>query len=421
MKIFGYNINFNKVQNAAPVHQDKPLPEKAIITKKISYQNTLARTKQDIATWRSALQSAESLQYPNRAELYRLYKDVVLDAHLTSLIETRKNAILSSNFIVTKKDKEKTDKTEFIKKKWFYDFVNLALDSKFYGYSLIQFGEFKNDEFSDLTLVPREYVKPEFSIVVPTPYQQTGENYLESPYKEWLIGVGEKTDLGLLAKAAPLVLWKKGALQAWAEYTEVFGVPMRIGKTNTRDEATRGNMEAMLRDMGNSAWGVFDTDEVVELIETNKNSASEIFEKLIEKCDEQLSKLILGQTSTADQKSFVGSANVHERILHQINEADEIFMENIFTYQLVPFLNMHNLGFNGLKIESEADDELNLEQKSIIDLKLLEFYDIPPEYILETYGTPVIAKAISASTASVESKPVNIQNKLSEYYGDTEL
>lgn len=427
MKILGYEFNFNTKPIDVPVvnagNSDEIPKEKSIIRNTITYEQTLTRTRQDISTWRAAMLQAESIIHPNRTELYRLYKDVVLDSHLSSLIDTRKNAILSSDFIVTKKGKERLDKTEFITKKWFYDFTNYALDSLFWGFSLIQFGSFIDDEFTNLEIVPRQYVKPELGIVTATPYQLVGQSYLESPFKEWVIGVGDKHNLGLLAKAAPLVIWKKGALAAWAEYVELFGTPIRVGKTNTRDEATRSNMESMLKNMGTSAYGVFDTDDIIELVETRQVNASDIFDKLIDRCNSELSKLILGQTSTTDEKSFVGAAGVHERVMHQVNEADEIFIENIFTYQLVPFLNLHNLAFNGLKIESAEDDDLTLEEKSKIDIELLKtgLYTIPTEYILETYGTPVVAiSPIQPSTGSTTNTS-SIKNKLSDYYGSNEL
>ncbi|MCD6017269.1 MAG: hypothetical protein K0S53_390 [Bacteroidetes bacterium] len=423
MKILGYDISLNKIQNATPT-QSQALPEKSnIFRTQVKYQQTLSRTRQDIATYRSALQSAESITYPNRTELYRLYKDIVMDAHLASLIDTRKKAILASSFIVTKNGKEKLEKTEFLQKKWFYDFTNLAMDSIFWGHSLIQFGDFVNDEFTNLSLVPREYVKPEFNVVVSNPSLMTGVSYLETPFKEWVIGVGDRNCLGLLSQAAPLVLWKKNALAGWANYIELISIPIRIGKTDTRDEKTRANMEEMLKTMGQAAYGIFDLEDTIELIESRNTSPYEIFDKMIERCNSELAKLILGQTSTSDQKSYVGAANVHERVMHQVNEADEIFIENIFTYQLVPFLNMHGLGFNNLKIESEADDELTLQDKAKIDIELLKFYEIPAEYILETYGTPVIPRTISPKTTDTldDSKITDVTNKLSDYYGDSKL
>ena len=71
-------------------------------------------------------------------------------------------------------------------------------------------------------------------------------------------------------KAAPLVIWKKNALGAWAEYAEVFGVPLRIGKTNVRDEETRANMEGFLKNLGTSSYGLFDTDDLIEIVDSGK-------------------------------------------------------------------------------------------------------------------------------------------------------
>jgi len=105
--------------------------------------------------------------------------------------------------------------------------------------------------------VPRIYVVPEFSLVRSNTATVTdGKHFDESPYNNWCIGVGEKKDLGLIMYLAPYVIWKKNAMAAWAEFAEVFGSPIRVGKTDVRDELTRKNMENMLRNMGVASWAV---------------------------------------------------------------------------------------------------------------------------------------------------------------------
>lgn len=409
MELFGRHIPFTKVKDVSA-----NLPKSANIQRKINFEQTLHRTRQDIGTWRAAVLQAESLQYPNRVELYRLYKDVMNDAHLTGLINTRKYAILQSEYkVIDKADKEIEDKSELIHQKWFYDFIDHAMDSLFYGFSLVQFGALQNDVFSTVDLVPRQYVKQEFDIVVETPSAITGENFLDGKYKGWVIGVGNKRDLGLLAKAAPYVLWKKGAMQAWAEYTEIFGTPIRIGKTDVRDEVTRSNMEGFLKNMGVSAYGVFDTNDIIELVESNRTDAFDVFDKMIERCNSELSKLILGQTGTTDEKAYAGSANVHERVLKMYGEQDEMFIENVINLQLLPLLNYHGLGFEGLRIESEEEDKFSYEEKAKIDLELLKYYDIDPKYIESEYGTPVTAKVQPVDN---KGSVASVKNKLDEYY-----
>src|ERR1022692_4466165 len=53
------------------------------------------RSRKDIATWRGALVSAESVYFPNRSRLYDLYEDVILDGHLSGVIAKRIDAVLN--------------------------------------------------------------------------------------------------------------------------------------------------------------------------------------------------------------------------------------------------------------------------------------------------------------------------------------
>ena len=53
------------------------------------------RNRKDIETWRNALISAESVYFPNRTKLYDLYEDIILDGHLTGVIEKRIDAVIN--------------------------------------------------------------------------------------------------------------------------------------------------------------------------------------------------------------------------------------------------------------------------------------------------------------------------------------
>ena len=85
MKIFGLDINFGKAQN---ISVNKPT--NSDIFRTITQPTQLYRSRQDISTWRAALTSAESLVNPQRYNLYRIYKDVELDAHISAAIMQRK-------------------------------------------------------------------------------------------------------------------------------------------------------------------------------------------------------------------------------------------------------------------------------------------------------------------------------------------
>ena len=50
----------------------------------------------DIADYMSAIRSFENVDYSRRYKLYDLFSDILMDTHLSSVIEKRKNSVLSS-------------------------------------------------------------------------------------------------------------------------------------------------------------------------------------------------------------------------------------------------------------------------------------------------------------------------------------
>jgi phage gp29-like protein len=389
MKLFGFEINrLKSVQN-----KDEQQPENAQILARIT-ERQLTRQKQDIQKWRNAISIAESKFNPSRVELTRIFNDIVLDAHLSALMQTRSLAILSTEYKFVNPDGSENDDVEDqMHREWFNKYIQYCIDSIFYGFSLIELGDIKNDGFDDIKLIPREYVVPETGIVKTEMYglSNYGFPFKDEPYSDWNIFIGSN-DLGLLNKAAPLVIWKKNVLGAWSIRADLFGMPIRIGKTNIRNNDSRLMMEQMMREMDVATWGVFDKDDEIEFVETASNDAFKIYDEMVNRTNSELSKLILGQTGTTDEKSYSGSAEVHERIAQMYAYADREFVENCVNDKLIPLMVKHGIMPDGIKFEFCENDELTIDQQFKIDAELLKYYNIPAEYITEKYGTPVEMK-----------------------------
>lgn len=312
----------------------------------------LVRIRQDIQNWREAMDDAERDTSPDRTELMRVFKDVVLDPHLSSLIETRKNKLLSSNFWIEDKNGKKLDKvTDLFLKAWFFKFMELAQDSEYYGYTLIEFGPIVDNAFTAVKKVREEFVVPEKGIVKKELGLNSTNNrpdsavieYLKTPWSNWSIGIGDEFNLGILSKLTPSAIWKKNVLGSWSERAEIFGQPIRIGKTLLRDEARRLNMEAMMVNMGSAASATLDKDDDVEFIETSNTDAHKIYNELIDRCNSEMSKLILGGTATVDENAFVGSSEVQERNLLDFSTKDKRRMKFIVEDQLIPLMRLHKM------------------------------------------------------------------------------
>ncbi len=210
MKIPYTNITIGKVTNKA----ERKRRDMADIIQRIK-KTQLIRTREDVKKWRDALEKAESMYLPDRTDLNRIFNDIMLDAHLTSLVQTIVLKTTSSPFYIEGADGEiDNELTDVFKKKWFRDFMKYVVEAPIYGYSLVQFGDVVGSQFKNTESVPREYVIPEKRAVKENLRQAaTGLTYFDDrPFDLWTIFIHEKYDLGLLTKAAPLVIWKKNVL-----------------------------------------------------------------------------------------------------------------------------------------------------------------------------------------------------------------
>lgn len=367
-------------------------PSEQVITRLVERYNS--RSRKDITSWRNALRQAENKETPRRVLLQNLYDDLVLDNHLSALMQARKMKLLSQKFKLVNKQTglEDKEKARLFHSAWFYQFMDQVLDSIFLGHTLIQFGDIKNGEFNEVQTVPRRHVVPERGEFLIEQYDIKGITYRGTTFMDWLIEVGDADNLGLLSKAAPNVLWKKNAQMAWSEYAEIFGMPIRIGKTTSRSQEDLDRMETMLQEMGTASYGVFQEGETIEFIESTKGDAYKVYDMLVDRCNKELSKLILGATMVMDDGSSLSQSEVHERVTKQIVEADKRLVGTVVNGQLFDLLNKHGYELDGMELVWDNREELTLAEQWTIDSGLLHNFDIEPEYFVNKYHVPVKAR-----------------------------
>ena len=97
--------------------KDKKVRSNQLISSTIPYVNTLYRIQSDLNTFNNALIFAMNVHNPQRIELFRLYQDIMLDAHLSSVINTRKASVLSAGFILVDKDGKENEENSNLKVK----------------------------------------------------------------------------------------------------------------------------------------------------------------------------------------------------------------------------------------------------------------------------------------------------------------
>lgn len=307
----------------------------------------LERLTADINDWRNAVEAAEDTINPDREELLVLYKDIVDDYQVTSGMGTRINMAISGTFQIIDENGEEDEEEQrkFLDPKgnplpWFRDLMRIIELSKFYGYEVANMISVEDNIYKEVYQIPEQNLVPIFrSILKDSRTGITQDNMIpitEDPQWTWLIEAGSTTDLGLLNKIAPLYIYKK-VLGAWNQHANIFGMPLRIGRTDLRDKERRQNMIQWMEEMGKASYGIFDPEDQVEFIEQKgSNDPYKIYDALINKCDAGISKIILHQTGTTDEKAFAGSAGVHQDILGQLIKSDQLDIAAIINDQLIP-------------------------------------------------------------------------------------
>lgn len=353
----------------------------------------MARTKADVLTWKNAIAMASNIESPKTFPYYNLLEDMMLDAHTTSQIQNRKLKTVSSNFTIKnhtgETHQELTDKLQ--KSVWFNEIISYILDSIFFGYTLIEFNRTETDPKKvKIDLIPRQNVLPKKGIILNDYQDDKGIDYLNAPeYGSWLIDFGTTGDLGLINKAIPHILFSRFAQSCWSELCEIYGIPPRVMKTNTRDSGALRRAEKMMTDMGAAAWFIIDETEKLEWATTGTPATGEVYNGLIKLCRDNISLLISG--AIIGQDTQYGSRSKEQSsqdILQNLIDADQTLVEQYMNEKVLPalfkigILPMDNLLFEYDKVEDLS--ELWTRTKEILPYK-----EVPNEWIKEKFGIEV--------------------------------
>lgn len=310
----------------------------------------------DIADFTSAVRAAENVDFSRRYRLYDLYADILMDTHLSCVIEKRRNAVLCSDIEFWREGKPDETVNEQIKSPWFSRLVADIIDAKMWGFSLCQF--YRQDEWIDYDLIPRKHADPIKRIILRHQTDTVGTSWDEYPD---LLFVGSPTDLGLLAKAAPWVIYKRNTTGDWSQFSEVFGMPIQEYTYETDDEDSRQRAIDDAANAGSLAVFVHGKDTTLNLVEAaGKTGSADVYERLCERCNNEISKLILGNTLTTESSENGTQAlgTVHKKVEDRVAQADRRYVLDVLNYNMTDI-------FLRLGINTDGGEFCFPEQKDI--------------------------------------------------------
>lgn len=283
----------------------------------------VVRDSADIAKFRAAQKLAEFVANPSRINLYDLMDEAMIDSHLTGIYGKRLRSVRNKRIRFVKDEKEVEGMDEFIKSKVFRYIRKRIFDSQGWGLSGL---EFKPGKTVRVKEIPRKHIKPHLKAITK---EQLGNTVCEGGYYEanpmlWIIE-NEDDTFGFLLKAIPWAIYKRGDVGDWAQYIELFGQPIRVGKYGAYDIESRSQLEEALDKAGGSLAIMIPKEADLQLIENkSSNGTGDLQEKFLNICDQQLSILVLGQTETtkSSRSSGYAQSKTHEEQQLEITQDD---------------------------------------------------------------------------------------------------
>jgi hypothetical protein len=357
--------------------------------------------RNSIDRWQSAIRSFDSPQNPSRVMLYDMYEDLLMDGHLAAVCGKRQDSILNKRLLFTRDGVPDDDITAMLNSPDMRAIILHLHESVLYGYTLIQINDIRFDDEQeyyhiDFDLIPRKHVHPEPGFECISIQQASAERdflYTQPPLANYMIAAGNPTDKGLLAAAAPYVIYKRDALGDWSEFSEMFGHPFREAIYEGTDDASRRRMEEFLERWGSKTYLVHPKNIQIIMHESGKNAASaDIYDRLIATCDAGISKVILGNTLTTEQgeNGARSLGEVHQDEEDQKKQSDENLILGILNTQFRSILKRFGINAaNGqISFENPDADWQTMQTKWNIISAIANFVPVDDEFIYEEFNIP---------------------------------
>lgn len=375
------------------------------ISKALEEQSFYYRNK-EIKDWKNALQQAKSQENPTREALQDVYENILFDTHLSSIIENRVLNVLRSSYgLYSANGILNEELTETIQKPWFRQFIRAAMESVFQGYGVIELAQLERDNpNSKVVSINRKHIRPELCHITERPSDTSGWPYLEKPFANYYIPVGDERSLGILEGIAPIVFAKKQAVSSWTDFVEKFGIPPRyMTVPRGTDSKRKTELLNMMKYMISSAVAVVEEGEMLEVIESKQTDPFKVFMELIRVMNSEMSKKILGQDGTTDSqgtKGTYGSLQVLEGVEQARTDSDKMFLKDLINDQLLPRLEL--MGFNLQGHRFDWDEMVDLAPDKFVDavVKLSSIYELDPEQIQNKTGITILGKKVQPSSLS---------------------
>ena len=127
----------------------------------------------------------------------------------------------------------------------------------------------------------------------------------------------------------------------------------------------------------------------IEIVESSKGDAFNVYDKRIDRANSEISKLIIGQTMTIEDGSSLSQSETHLKVFQNLVEEDCDNIRDVVNTQLIPRMVKHGFPLKGMRFDWDYSTDYTPEQQNQYEQMILNNYEVDPKYFEEKYGMPV--------------------------------
>jgi len=242
---------------------------------------------------------------------------------------------------------------------------------------------FDQDTMSELLLIDSDYGRGKPL----TPYK-----YIKHTHKA---KSGIPVRGGILRACAWMFLFKNYDLKDWITFAEIYAQPLRVGKyPHGASESEKDVLFQAIANMGTDAAAIVPESMLIEFVEAGgKRESTDLYERLARFCNEQMSKGVLGQTSSVDAMSGGGGqARLHGDVRHDLIISDARQLNGTLTRDIArPIVDL-NIGsmdrYPTIRIVIEDQENLSHLVKSVVKLHEMGL-PISSNWLYKKFNIPI--------------------------------
>lgn len=348
-----------------------------------------------IDDWKRSLMSGTDPDNPRLGDWMRFRDNMKQDGHLMSCVENRILPVQCAPYkLVDDNGNEDLEAKKLLERPWYLDMVAIVCSQTFEGVKLVSMFELsENGELKQVEEVPQSNFIPQKGIILIDESDTDGISYRSGAYKNYYFQVGNDWNMGIFSQLAMVVLAKKLGLGSWMSYIDKYGVPPIFAITNRMDTKRRDELFEMLQTFRMNHFAVLQGDEKIETPQGYNVDAYNTFKSLMSDiCDKEISKRILGSSGLTDEKSFVGAAQVQERIMAYRHKVDKLLWKYYFNTEVKPRLVKLSPVYAplaDLTFEYDESETLSVKELLAIVQGLAPYFEFDIDELVKITGLPI--------------------------------